>query len=144
MIAKRILNTLGNVLRPALPPGWVDRAPTVARRVGQAATADVSASVSFRSGEDHGLLVLAADVGSAAALVAHLSGQSVQPGSPLLADGLAELANILAGAAQLNVGLPCAEYSPGHCIAALDGRELEHGAVLGPNGARLEVYVVGP
>ncbi len=143
MMTRLVLDALREVLTCTHASAWMGAESSTARRVGPAALADVSASVLFRHERcEHGLLVLAADATSAAALVGTVSGLNVPPGSPLVADGLAEITNILAGAARLRVGLPRAQYRPGHCIAELDGHELEHGAVTWTHGAHLDVYVL--
>lgn len=91
---------------------------------GVAPVHEISAVIGFGGGSRQGALVLSTDRATASRLVARLGGEDegTTPGEEELADGLAELANIVAGAAlsalggELGLGLPTVVAGSGHRV----------------------------
>ncbi len=140
MMIDDLLDSFDDVLRSMIGAAQLQR--FVERRTGPAGTTDVSATVRFRSAIDgDGHIVLAIDESTAIALVRRISGLDVGAGDPLVADGVAELVNILAGVARLDFSLPTAVYERAHAISALENVPLDHGVVTSREHARLDVYL---
>lgn len=89
-----------------------------------APTHDVSAIIGF-SGEVVGSMVLTFQTETARRVVAAFANAPLEPGSPDFADAIGELANMVAGAAKKDLGLPASISVPtvivgtGHTVARL-------------------------
>ncbi len=134
-----LLDRVDDVLRALI--GSTASRRFIERRTGPVGTTDVSAQVRFRGRNSDGQLVLAVDEDTAITLVRRISGLEVSAGDPLVADGVAELANIVAGVAGLDFSLPIAVYQRAHAIGALADVPLDHGVVTSPEDERLDIYL---
>jgi CheY-specific phosphatase CheX len=140
MTIDELLDRVDDVLKALI--GVASAKRFVERRTGPASTADVSAHVRFRDRHsDDGQLVLAVDEDTAISLVRRISGLDVGAGDPLVADGVAELTNIVAGVAGLDFSLPIATYRRAHAIGQLEDVALDHGVATSSCDVRLDVYL---
>ena len=89
---------------------------------GVAPVHEVSAVIGLSGDEVHGAVVLSADRATAAALVSRFAGEELAAFDEDVADGMAELANIVAGAAKkglrpgLRLSLPTVVAGGGHQV----------------------------
>jgi chemotaxis protein CheX len=87
---------------------------------------DVSSIIGF-SGDVVGNVIISLQLKAATKLLSSFAGMEIDPGSPEFADGIGELANMIAGGAKKHLGsaasitLPSVIMGGGHQVARLSG-----------------------